>query len=85
MLCSPGIGIRNMLRLETVIQQDLDMDTSSSTMDAPLIWKSQLQAEIALSSTEREYPRLSYALHESIPFMSLLDELKECGFPEDQT
>ena len=30
-----GIGIRKMLRLVTVIWQDLDMDTSSSTMDAP--------------------------------------------------
>ena len=51
----------------------------------PLIWKSQLQTEIALSSTESEYTRLSYALHEAIPLMSLLDELKERGFPVDQT
>ena len=50
-----------------------------------LIWKSQLLTEIALSSTESEYTRLSYALHEAIPLMSLLDELKECGFPVDQT
>ena len=51
----------------------------------PLIWKSQLQTEIALSSTESEYTGLSYALREPIPLMSLLDELKERGFPVDQT
>ena len=51
----------------------------------PLIWKSQLQTEIALSSTESEYTRLSYALREAIPLMSLLDESKEQGFPVDQT
>ena len=32
----------------------------------PLIWKSQLQTEIALSSTESEYTGLSYALREAI-------------------
>ena len=51
----------------------------------PLIWKSQLQTEIALSSTESEYTGLSYALREAIPLMSLLDESKEKGFPVDQT
>ena len=50
-----------------------------------LIWKSQLQTEIALSSMESEYTGLSYALHEAILPMSLLDELKEHGFPVDQT
>ena len=51
----------------------------------PLIWKFQLQTEIALSSMESEYTRLSYALLEAIPLLSLLDELKEQGFPVDQT
>ena len=51
----------------------------------PLIWKSQLQTEIALSSTESEYTGLSYALQEAIPVMTLLEELKEHGFPVDQT
>ena len=32
---SQGIGIRKTLRLVTMIWQDLDMDTSPSTMDAP--------------------------------------------------
>ena len=39
----------------------------------PLIWKSQLQTEVALSSTESEYTGLSYALREDIPLMSLLN------------
>ena len=51
----------------------------------PLIWKSQLQTEIALSSMESEYTGLSYALCEAIPLMSLPDELKEHRFPVDQT
>ena len=49
----------------------------------PLIWKSQLQTEIALSSTESKYTGLSYALREAIPLLSLLDELQEQGFPVD--
>ena len=32
----------------------------------PLIWKSQLEMEIALSSIESEYTGLSYAFHEAI-------------------
>ena len=35
MLHSPGIEIRNTLRQVTVMRQDLDMDTSSSTTDVP--------------------------------------------------
>ena len=50
-----------------------------------LIWKSQLQMEIALCSTESEYTGLSYALREAIPLMALLKELKEQCFPVDQT
>ena len=46
----------------------------------PIIWKSQLQMEIALSSTESEYTGLSYALWEAIPIMDLLDEMSERGF-----
>ena len=34
---------------------------------------------------ESEYTGLSYALREAIPLLSLLDELKEQGFPVDQT
>lgn len=44
-------------------------------------WKSQLQTEICLSSTESEYTGLSYALREAIPIMQTLKEMKEMGFP----
>ena len=44
----------------------------------PLLWKSQLQGEIALSSTENE---LSYALREVIPIMQILEEMAELDYP----
>jgi hypothetical protein len=47
----------------------------------PIIWKSQLQTEIALSSTESEYTGLSYALREAIPVIETLKELNKAGFP----
>jgi hypothetical protein len=47
----------------------------------PLLWKSQLQTEIALSSTESEYTGLSYALRDAIPIMELLKEMKRFGYP----
>ena len=47
----------------------------------PIVWKSQLQTEVALSTTEAEYTGLSYALREAIPLMQLLEEMKELGFP----
>ena len=46
----------------------------------PIVWKSQLQSEIAMSTTEAEYTGLSYALREAIPIMNLLKELKSRGF-----
>ncbi|MFN7263289.1 MAG: reverse transcriptase domain-containing protein, partial [Cyanobacteriota bacterium] len=46
----------------------------------PIVWKSQLQTEIALSSTESEYIGLSYALREAIPIMELLKEMRQHGF-----
>ena len=49
-------------------------------MNCPIVWKSQLQQEIALSSTESEYTGLSYALREAIPIMELLKEMTEYGF-----
>ena len=45
----------------------------------PITWKSQLQTEIALSSTESEYTGLSYALREAIPIMQLINEMSENG------
>ena len=67
-----------------------DADTARSRhgyiikyQNCPIVWKSQLQGEIALSSTESEYTGLSYALREAIPIMELLNELYEYGFIED--
>ena len=55
-------------------------------MNCPIVWKSQLQHEIALSSTESEYTGLSYALREAIPIMNLLEELKSYGYiPSHET
>jgi len=45
----------------------------------PIVSKSQLQMEIALSSTESEYTGLSYALREVIPIIGLLQEMKSHG------
>ena len=50
-------------------------------MGCPIVWKSQLQTEIAHSSTESEYTGLSYALRETIPMMELLKEMKSIGLP----
>ena len=46
----------------------------------PVFWASQLQTEIALSSTEAEYIGLSRALRETIPVMELLKEMRSLGF-----
>ena len=46
----------------------------------PIMWKSQLQHKIALSSPESEYTSLSYALRDKIPIFELLKEVKEFGF-----
>ena len=51
----------------------------------PIIWKSQMQTEIALSSTESEYMGLSYALREAIPIMGLLKEMQKHNFPIGKT
>jgi hypothetical protein len=46
----------------------------------PIAFKSSLQQEIALSTTESEITGLSYALREAIPIMHLLQEMKDYGF-----
>lgn len=46
----------------------------------PLTYKSQLQTECALSSTESEYTGLSYALREAIPVIEILKEMNKQGF-----
>ena len=45
----------------------------------PITWKSQLQTEIAMSSSESEYTGLSYALREAIPIVQLLNEMSAQG------
>jgi hypothetical protein len=48
----------------------------------PVSWKSQLQTEIALSSTtESEHTGPSCALRDAIQTMELLKEMKKLGFP----
>ena len=47
----------------------------------PILWKSQLQGEIALSSTESEYMGISYSLRDTIPIMTTLDEMRTKNFP----
>jgi hypothetical protein len=49
--------------------------------NCPLLWKSQLQTEIALSSTDSEYTGMSYGLREIIPLIELLKEMKTLKFP----
>jgi Reverse transcriptase (RNA-dependent DNA polymerase) len=46
----------------------------------PIFWASQLQTEIALSSTEAEYIGLSRGLRETIPIMNMLKEMRTHGF-----
>jgi hypothetical protein len=46
----------------------------------PVIWASQLQTEIALSSTEAEYIGLSKALRDTIPIMNILQEMHELKY-----
>ena len=43
----------------------------------PILWKSQLQNEIALPTTESEYTGLSYAPREVIPIINLLKEMEK--------
>ena len=65
---------------------ETDRDTARSRyrfiisyLGTPITWKSQLQTEIALSSTESEYTRLSYALYGALPIMYMLREMQQLG------
>jgi len=51
----------------------------------PITWSSELQTEIALSSTESEYICLSEALRTAIPLMRILDELQRRNYPLPST
>ena len=56
-----------------------------SYLGCPVLWKSQLQTEIALSSTESEYISLSQSLCKAIPLMELVKEMKVLGYNVGQT
>jgi hypothetical protein len=63
---------------------EMDRDTARSRHGyiityegCPILWKSQMQTEICMSSTESEYVGLSYALREVIPIMELMKEMKQ--------
>ena len=63
-------------------EESEDRDTASSRhgyiityAEGTIAWKSQLQAEVALSSTESEYTGLSNVLRETIPSVELLKEI----------
>ena len=53
--------------------------------DCPILWKSQLQTEICLSTTESEYVGLSYALREVIPIMEVMKEMRKLNFEISRT
>ena len=64
-----------------------DIDTARSRhgyiityAGVPLLWKSQMQGEIALSSTKSEVIGLSAALRTAIPLQHVLNEMKDLGF-----
>ena len=43
----------------------------------PIYWRSKLQTEIALSTTEAEYIALSQAMKDVLPFMNLMEEINQ--------
>ena len=47
----------------------------------PMLWKSQLQTKIALSSCESKHTGRSHFLHDTTPIMNMLKEMKARGFP----
>jgi hypothetical protein len=46
----------------------------------PVSWASKLQSQIVLSTTKAEYIAMSQALHDVIPVMNLLQEMRERNF-----
>lgn len=48
-------------------------------LECLIAWKSQLPLEIALSSTESEHAKMSYALRGAILIMELLKEVQQEG------
>ncbi len=46
----------------------------------PISWASKLQSQVALSTTEAKYIAMSQSLHDVIPVMNLLEEMREGDF-----
>jgi hypothetical protein len=46
-------------------------------VDCPIYWKSKLQTEIALSTTEAEYIALLKTLREVIPLLTFMEEIND--------
>jgi len=51
----------------------------------PILWASQLQMEIAISSTESKFISLLTAFCTTISIMELVKELKDQGYDMDST
>jgi hypothetical protein len=49
--------------------------------NCPILWKSQMATDIAMSSTESEYTGASCALRDAIPIMELLKEMQQMKMP----
>ena len=64
--------------------EDCDNGYYITYAGCPILWKSQLQTEVALSSTESEYTGLSSARRDAIPIMNLFQEMKEAGVIESK-
>ena len=47
----------------------------------PIIWASELQSQVALSTTEAEYIAVSMALRDVIPIMDLIKEMRGHNIP----
>ena len=75
------IGSNPML-IMILLQPSLALDGSYFYAGCPIIWASRLQTQVALSTTKAEYIALSQSLHDVIPVMSLVTEVKSKGFSE---
>jgi hypothetical protein len=66
-----GGGLYNMAKLR--------MEYLLTYAGCPLVWASKLAGPFCLSTMEAEYVALSVALHQVIPVMDLLEEMKAQG------
>jgi hypothetical protein len=69
-------------------EESWDRDTARSRhgfmvmrAGCPMPWKSQLRAEVALSSTESEHAGLSHKSRDAMPTMKSLKKMKASNFP----